>query len=175
MMCCRGAFVVLLSVVNWSALCHSEDIPTPRLPRDKLLVFRGSNNEQLPVNSPDDWLKRRAEILQGAQSVMGKLPGKEKRCPLDVKIEEQVDCGSYVRRLVTYASEPGSRVPAYLCIPKSLLNSDSKKAPAVLCLHGTDNVVGHGVVVGLGGRPNRQYASELAEREIGRASCRERV
>ena len=48
--------------------------------------------------------------------------------------------------------------------PKSLLNGDGKKAPAVLCLHGTDNVVGHGVVVGLGGRPNRQYASELAER-----------
>ncbi len=35
--------------------------------------------------------------------------------------------------------------------------------PAVLCLHGTDNVIGHGVVVGLG-RANRQYASELAER-----------
>ena len=34
----------------------------------------------------------------------------------------------------------------------------------MLCLHGTDNVVGHGVVVGLGGKPNRQYASELAER-----------
>jgi hypothetical protein len=34
----------------------------------------------------------------------------------------------------------------------------------VLCLHGTDNVVGHGVVVGLGSKANRQYASELAER-----------
>jgi hypothetical protein len=31
-------------------------------------------------------------------------------------------------------------------------------------LHGADNVVGHGIVVGLGNRPNRQYASELAER-----------
>ncbi|MCX6336002.1 MAG: (Fe-S)-binding protein [Bacteroidetes bacterium] len=36
---------------------------------------------------------------------MGKLPGKEKRCPLDLKIEEEFDGGSYVRRLVTYASE----------------------------------------------------------------------
>jgi hypothetical protein len=36
--------------------------------------------------------------------------------------------------------------------------------PAILCLHGTNNVVGHGIVVGLGDTPNRQYASELAER-----------
>jgi dienelactone hydrolase len=33
-----------------------------------------------------------------------------------------------------------------------------------LCLHPTDNKIGHKVVVGLGGRPNRQYAVELAER-----------
>ena len=38
------------------------------------------------------------------------------------------------------------------------------KAPAVLCLHPTDNKVGHKVVVGLGGREGRQYAAELAER-----------
>jgi hypothetical protein len=34
----------------------------------------------------------------------------------------------------------------------------------VLCLHPTENVIGHKVVVGLGGKPNRQYAAELAER-----------
>lgn len=145
-------------------LVRAADLPTPRLPRDKLLVYRGSNNEQVPVKTTADWLKRREEIVTGAQAVMGKLSGNEKRCPLDAKMEEEVDCGSYVRRFVTYASEPGSRVPAYLCVPKSLLNGDGKKAPGILCLHGTDNVVGHGVVVGLGGRPNRQYASELAER-----------
>jgi dienelactone hydrolase len=75
-----------------------------------------------------------------------------------------VDCGTYVRRLISYASEPGSRVPAYLCIPKAALAVNAEPVPAVLCLHGTDNVVGHGIVVGLGTRPNRQYASELAER-----------
>jgi acetyl esterase/lipase len=94
---------------------------------------------------------------------MGKLPGKEKQCALEPKVEEEVDCGTYVRRLLTYASEPGSRVPAYLLIPKPVLNGQ-KKVPAILCLHGTDNVVGHGVVVGLGTRPNRAYALELAQR-----------
>ncbi len=143
---------------------HEVPAAMPRLPRDNLLVFRGSNNEPLPVKTTDDWLKRRAEIVRGAQAVMGVLPGREKRCPLDMKVEEEVDRGSYVRRFITYASEPGSRVPAYLCIPKAALSDKGKPAPAVLCLHGTDNVVGHGVVVGLGDRPNRQYASELAER-----------
>lgn len=154
----------LTAILTFPSLHHADEVPTPRLPRDNLLVYRGAKNEQLSVKTTEDWLKRRAEILRGAQAVMGQLPGKEKRCPLDMKVEEEVDCGSYVRRFVTYASEPGSRVPAYLCVPKSVLGSDGKQARAVLCLHGTDNVVGHGVVVGLGGRPNRQYASELAER-----------
>lgn len=136
----------------------------PRLPRDNLLLYRDDAGRPVPVTTLDQWALRRAEILRGMQSVMGALPGDEKRCPLDVQTEEEVDCGAYVRRLISYASEPGSRVPAYLCIPKAALEPDAKPVPAVLCLHGTDNVVGHGVVVGLGTRPNRQYASELAER-----------
>jgi Glucuronyl esterase, fungi len=134
-----------------------------RLPRDNLLVYRGPDGKPRPVKTVDDWDRRRAEIVRGAEAVMGKLPGAEKRSPLDPKTEEEVDCGTYVRRLITYASEPGSRVPAYLCIPKELLKGD-KKAPAVLCPHPTDNVIGHGVVVGLGGKANRGYAAELAER-----------
>ncbi len=137
--------------------------PSPRLPRDNLLVFRGSNNAPQPVQNLDDWQKRRDEIRHNMQVVMGSLPGIEKRCSLDMRVEEEVDAGSYVRRLVTYQSEPGSRVPAYLCIPKAALAAGAKPVPAVLCLHGTDNVIGHGTVVGLG-RANRQYASELAER-----------
>jgi hypothetical protein len=136
----------------------------PRLPRENLLVFRGPDHAPQPVRSVEDWLQRRAEILAGMQAVMGRMPGPEKRCPLELKVEEEVDCGRYVRRLITYASEPGSRVPAYLLVPKAVLGDSGRRAPAVLCLHGTDNVVGHGIVVALGNRPNRQYASELAER-----------
>jgi len=110
-----------------------------------------------------DWQKRRAGILAGMQQVMGPLPGDSKRCPLDVQLQDETDCGTYVRRLITYQSEPHSRVPAYLLIPKRAL-AGKQKPPAVLCLHPTDDRIGHKVVVGLGGRPNRQYARELAER-----------
>lgn len=157
-------FVFLFALVATGIAAADEPAATPRLPRDNLLVYRGPKNEIVPVKTTDDWLKRRAEIVRGMESVMGPLPGREKRCPLDMKVEEETDRGSYVLRLVTYSSEPSGRVPVYLCIPKALLNGDGKRAPGVLCLHGTDNVVGHGVVVGIGGRANRQYASELAER-----------
>jgi len=137
--------------------------PQPRLPRDNLLVYRGPDGKPVPVTSVQDWAKRRAETIRGMEMVMGKLPGDAKRGPLDMKVEEEVDCDTYVRRLITYASEPGGRVPAYLLIPKDAL-AGKRKAAAVLCLHGTDNVVGHGTVVGLGTRPNRSYAMELAQR-----------
>jgi len=135
----------------------------PRLPRDNLLLYRGEDGKPTAVKSVEDWAKRRAEIIRGMEAVMGQLPGKEKRCPFDAKVEEEVDCGKYVRRFITYASEPGSRTPAYLLVPKDALKGE-RKVPAILCLHGTDNVVGHGTVVGLGKNANRAYASELAER-----------
>jgi hypothetical protein len=95
---------------------------------------------------------------------MGTLPGEEKRCALEMTVESERDCGTYLRRLISYSSEPGSRVPAYLLIPKSVLHPDAARAPAILCLHPTDDVVGHGVVVGEG-KPNYPaYGNELAER-----------
>lgn len=135
----------------------------PRLPRDDLLVYRGLDGKPAPVESVDDWKRRRAEVVRGMEEVMGKLPGDEKRCPLDVKVEAEVDGATFVRRLITYASEPGGRVPAYLLVPKDVL-AGKRKAPAVLCLHGTNDEVGHGTVVGLGKLPNRGYALELAQR-----------
>lgn len=134
-----------------------------RLDRNNLLLYRDSSGGLKPVRSVRDWLRRREEILRGMQSVMGPLPGSGKRCPLEPRLEEETDAGSHIRRLISYASEPGGRVPAYLLIPKGLEGS-RKQAPAALCLHPTDNKIGHKVVVGLGGRPNRQYAAELAER-----------
>lgn len=133
-----------------------------RLPRDNLLVYRNDAGQVQPVKSLDDWPLRRAEIFRGMASVMGKLPGKEKIVPLDMQVEEEVDGGSYVRRLITYASEPNCRTPAYLLIPKEVLDG-KKKAPAVLALHGTNMEVGHGSLVGLGKNP-RPYAPELVDR-----------
>jgi hypothetical protein len=110
-----------------------------------LLVFYDRTGAVRPVKSKADWQKRRSEILHGMAAVMGPLPGREKRCPLDLRIEQETDCGSYVRRSVTCASEPGSRVPAYLLIPKAALRA-RRQFPAVLALHPTDMEYGHRVI-----------------------------
>lgn len=134
-----------------------------RLPREDLLRYRDASGEVRPVETKQDWLARRAEIVRGMESVMGRLPGGEKRVPFDAVVEEEFDGGDYVRQLITYSTEPGCRTPAYLLVPKDVL-AGKRKAPAVLCLHGTNNEVGHGAIVGLGKLPNRDYALELAQR-----------
>ncbi len=147
-----------------AADCLAEVPPIRGLSRDDLLEFRSADGRVQPVKTAADWQQRRQEALEAFQSVAGKLPGDERRCPLEMRIEEEVDCGSYVRRLIRYQSTagPGGAVPAYLCLPKAALAG--RPAPAVLCLHPTENKIGHQVVVGLGGKPHRQYAAELAER-----------
>ncbi|PAW90479.1 MAG: alpha/beta hydrolase [Pedosphaera sp. Tous-C6FEB] len=147
-------------------LSAAENLPPvglPRLERTNLLVYRDVAGNARPVKSAQDWERRRAEIVRGMERVMGILPGAAKRGPLEMKIAEETDCGSYTRQFITYQSEPGGTVPAYLLIPKDVL-AGKRKAAAILCLHPTENTIGHKVVVGLGGKPNRQYASELAER-----------
>ncbi len=134
-----------------------------RLDRKNLMTFRADDGSVEAVKSVEDWQKRRKEILSGMQEVMGKFPSSDRRVPLEIETVEETDAGNYVRRLITYQSEPGSRTTAYLCIPKDVV-AGKHTAPAVLCLHPTDNKVGHKVVVGLGGRAGRGYAAELAER-----------
>ncbi len=139
------------------------DVPPIRgLSRSDLLEYRDAAGTRQKATTPDEWGNRRREALDGFLSMTGPLPRADQRVALDMQIEEEADCGSYVRRLISYQSTPGGRVPAYLCIPKKAL--EGRGVPAVLCLHPTENVIGHKVVVGLGGKLHRQYAAELAER-----------
>src|SRR5262245_46969400 len=58
-------------------------ISDQRLARTNLLIFRDTKGAVRPVKSVRDWQKRRAEIVRNMEEVMGPLPGKDKRCPLD--------------------------------------------------------------------------------------------
>ena len=133
-----------------------------RLERTNLLIYRNEQGGITPVKSVDDWQKRRASILEGMQNVMGPLPGREERAPLDMRVEEDVDCDSYVRRFIRYTSEPNARVPAYLLIPKAALTNNTK-VPGILALHQT-HALGQKVVVGLSQSSNDVYGVELARR-----------
>jgi hypothetical protein len=145
-------FAGALATAALSASASEMNAAPARLDRDQLLVYRDRHGVAQPVKSVRDWEKRRAEIIRGMESVMGPLPGNSKRCTLDLRVESEVDCGSYIRRFITYASEPGSRVPAWLLVPKSAL-AGKARCRAVLCLHPTTSEAADPL-----------YAQELAAR-----------
>jgi hypothetical protein len=133
------------------------------LTRTNLLQYSPRNGEVAPVRNETDWNRRRSAILQAMTSVTGPLPGIEARCPLDVRTEEETNEGTFVRRRITYAAEPGSRVPAWLMIPNQADRS-TDGFPAVLALHPTDMEYGNRVVVEALRPYYPPYGRELVER-----------
>jgi len=160
----RSAALVPLALGCFEPKAFSQTNGSWALPRTNLLVYRNSKGRVLPVKNKSDWLKRRAEILKACENVMGVLPGNEKRCPLDMRIQQESEHGTYILRSITYASEPNSRTPAFLLIPKTALHSPHK-LPAVLALHPTDMQYGNRVVVEQLRDSYRAYGRDLAERE----------
>lgn len=125
----------------------------------KLLLFADRHEQLRPVTSAAEWATRRANILRSMQEVMGPLPDPSRRVPLEVKTISEQETRKYRRLSITYAAEPGDRVPAYLLLPK---NADGPR-PAMLCLHQT-TAIGKGSPAGLGDRKSLHYAHELAGR-----------
>jgi dienelactone hydrolase len=158
----RCAASLLMLWLLWPVFVVAESPASTRLARTNLLLYREAKGAVLPVRNAVDWQSRRTSILESMQQVMGRLPALEKRCRLEPQIVEEVDCGDYVRRWLTYTAEPGARVPAYLLIPKRALTAQLR-APAVLALHQTHSA-GQKVVVGLGHSPNDEYGVELVKR-----------
>lgn len=132
----------------------------PTYPGHQDLTYYLDSTGRHAVRTREHWKLRRQHILEGMQQVMGPLPGPERRVPLEMRVEEEVRVGDLVRRKLTYATGPDRRVAAYLFLPPV---KQGRKTAAMLCLHPTGEL-GKGIVAGLGGRANRQYALELAQR-----------
>lgn len=120
-----------------------------------------SDGTVLPVQSVADWEKRRAAILTGFQEASGPLPSRENLPALDIAVEETVETEAYLRQTITFLSEPGDRLSAYLYVPKGI--APGERRAGVVALHPTHKI-GKGVVDGQSERPNRGYGRELAER-----------
>lgn len=121
-------------------------------------VYRNAAGELQPIETPFQMAIRRQHILEGMSLAMGTVPQPDQRVPLDVQVIAQEETEKYIRKRISYAPEPGDRVPAWLLIPKQL----DGKAAGMLCLHQTTGI-GKGEPAGLGGLPNLHYAHELAE------------
>ncbi|MFN8632805.1 MAG: dienelactone hydrolase family protein [Chloroflexota bacterium] len=84
--------------------------------------------------------------------------------PLDARVEERVDLADVVRERVTYAVEPGERVPAYLFVPTDVQPIERRPAIFAHHQHAGQFHVGKSEVAGLAGNPEQAYALELARR-----------
>jgi dienelactone hydrolase len=152
---------LLLGAVPAILAASAAEPPAPfYADKTKLLVFLDADGKEQPIRDQADWPKRRAHILANMQRVMGQMPADERKLPLDLKVEQEVQVPHVIRKKITFAVEKGDRLSAYLFVPATRKG----KAPAMLCLHPTNPLLGKGVVAGLGPLPNRSYALELAER-----------
>jgi len=136
--------------------------------RGRLLVAVDGQGAERRIALPADWEARRQQIVAHVELATGPLPGPAFRVPLDLKVLEEIDCGSYVRRKIAYNVDPHDRVESFLLVPKNLRGP----SPAILALHGT-NRYGKDLVVGLieklptsdeAGTRRQYYGRELAER-----------
>jgi dienelactone hydrolase len=128
----------------------------------QLLTVSDARGRLVPVASAADWDVRRAHILAHFQDVAGSLPGGERRVPLDVQVTSETRDLGVVRRKISFAAEPGDRVPAWLLVPERSGRA-GVKLPAVLCLHQTIKI-GKDEPAGLGANQELAYARELAAR-----------
>ena len=58
------------------------------------------------VQTAADWEARRADVLVGAQAVMGVLPPPGSKSALDVQIQTTVTTALYARHAISFVAEP---------------------------------------------------------------------
>ncbi|MEN8227910.1 MAG: alpha/beta fold hydrolase [Bacteroidota bacterium] len=131
------------------------------LSHSNLLEYLDVSGAPEPVSTPADWYKRRSQILEGMQLAMGNLPDRQDLVDLDVEILSETKGDGFIRQSITFASEPGDRIPALLYIPTHI--PEDKNLPAMLALHPT-GPLGKLIVAGEGPLDHRQYGLELAQR-----------
>src|SRR5262245_52558794 len=120
--------------------------PPPFYPdKSRLLVVIGPDGKEQPITAASDWPRRRAHILANMQLVMGAMPADDRKVPSDVQVYDEVKMQRYVRKTISYLSEAGDRVPAFLLLPHAIKG----RVPGMLCLHQTTSI-GKQEPVGMG-------------------------
>jgi dienelactone hydrolase len=148
----QGTFLITLLSALMITCNTSQDI-------NNLLYYTTSKGKLKKVRTATSWERKCYQILDSMQLVMGKLPDRSAKVPLDKTIEADTVIDGIRRIKLTFACEKNDRVPAYLLIPQNISGS----VPGILCLHQTTEI-GKGEPAGIGGNPNLHYAWELAKR-----------
>ena len=155
-------FIVLFFTLSAGSLVSPVPLVAQQnINHSNLLEYYSENEKLETVLNPEDWYKRREQVLAGMQLAMGNLPDRHNLVDLDVKIASETIGEGYIRQTISFASETGDRIPALLYIPANI--QKDKILPAMLALHPT-GPLGKLIVAGEGPLDNRQYGLELAQR-----------
>src|SRR5690606_32758985 len=127
---------------------------------DDLLTYIDSKGKIQPVKTMNQWQKKRHQILDSMQAIMGELPERENLPKLDIKIKDSLVTAEYTRYHVLFYADKNEDVTCYLYVPTL---AEGKKLPAMLVLHGTGQL-GKRLVDGESLKNNRAQANGLAQR-----------
>lgn len=119
------------------------------------------------VETVAEWRHWRAALGARLTDLLGGFPSE--RCPLLPTVRHRVATERYIRETITFVSEPGMTIPAYLFTPHDA--APGERLPAMLCLHGHGR--GKDDVAGIAVSPrerqrriralNHDYGRQLAE------------
>jgi hypothetical protein len=100
----------------------------PHAPRPVPLLFDAENR---PITTVEGWDRRRVELSKAWRAFLGAIPGPRPDNTLKVVKEDRLE--GVIRQLVTYESERGLSVEAYLLRP----DGPGRGRPAAVVLHST--------------------------------------
>ncbi|MGE0608240.1 MAG: alpha/beta hydrolase family protein [Pirellulales bacterium] len=150
-----------LTALHFLCVCALSFEPPVYDGHQDLSYYLDEAGQRRPIETQDDWAKRKAHVLAGLEATMGKLPRPEHKVPLDVKVVETRKIGPITRHKLAYHTDSAEQtVLAWLLLPA---RADGQKLPAMLCLHQTVRI-GKDEPAGLSDNQDLDYAWELAER-----------
>src|SRR4051812_50206882 len=94
----RTPFMLLLMLwLTRGAFAVATIEPGAHIDHARPLVFLDEQGVERPVKTPEEWARRRRDILAGMQEAMGPLPSRENLPPLDERVTERVTEKEFVR------------------------------------------------------------------------------
>ncbi len=98
------------------------------------------------------------------QTILARLGPFPSNIPLDLEQDRETDQGDHVRALVTYAVEPGERVPAWLLRPTGPAPAGGWPAILAIHQHGGEFDLGKSELAGLSAKSMFHYGLDLCRR-----------
>ena len=157
--CCL--FIFAMQVAGTLVIAVEPDKQELYRNRMDILRYKDKTGKTREVQTLQDWLDYRPQLMANFERIAGEFPWKKPRLKLEMKVLDEVPQPGYVQRKISFVSEANDLCFAWLLIPDNI--SSGQKLPAMVCAHPTHRQ-GKDVPAGLANRINRNYAQELSRR-----------